>query len=144
MKNIEKAIDFTIITGFLGAGKSTLLQHLLTDQHGKELAIIVNEFGEIGIDGALILDEAGDRMLEMNNGCVCCEVRDDLVVAITKLLDNRNKGLINFKHIVMETTGIARPGPIVETLHSPKLKPLVNLNGIITVVDAYFIASQLD
>ena len=144
MKNIEKAIDFTIITGFLGAGKSTLLQHLLTDQHGKELAIIVNEFGEIGIDGALILDEAGDRMLEMNNGCVCCEVRDDLVVAITKLLDNRNKGLINFKHIVMETTGIARPGPIVETLHSPKLKPLVNLNGIITVVGAYFIASQLD
>jgi len=144
MKDTNQAIDFTIITGFLGAGKSTLLHHLLTDQHGKNLAIIINEFGEIGIDGALILDEAGDRMLEMNNGCVCCEVREDLVTAITKLLDNRNKGLIDFDHIVMETTGIARPGPIVETLHTPNLKQLISLNGIITVVDAFHITSQLD
>ncbi len=144
MKEINNSTDFTIITGFLGAGKSTLMQHLLTSKHGKNLAIIVNEFGEIGIDGALILDEAGDRMLEMNNGCVCCEVREDLVLAITKLLDNRNKGLIYFDHIVMETTGIARPGPIVETLHAPNLKQLVSLNGIITVVDAFYISSQLD
>ena len=144
MEDITKAIDFTIITGFLGAGKSTLLQYLLTNKHRKNLAIIVNEFGEIGIDGALILDESGGRMLEVNNGCVCCEVREDLVVAITKLLDNQSKGLINFDHIVMETTGVARPGPIVETLHTPSLKPLVSLNGIITVVDAYYITSQLN
>ncbi len=144
MDNTNNTTDFTIITGFLGSGKSTLLQHLLTGKHGKNLAIIVNEFGEIGIDGALLLDEAGDRMLEMNNGCVCCEMREDLVVAITKLLDNRNQGLIDFDHIVMETTGIARPGPIVETLHAPNLKQLVSLNGIITVVDAFYISSQLD
>ncbi len=144
MNKANDSTDFTIITGFLGAGKSTLLQHLLTSKHGGNLAIIVNEFGEIGIDGALILDKAGERLLEMNNGCVCCEVRDDLVVAITKLLNNRSNGLIDFEHIVMETTGIVRPGPIVETLHAPKLKPLVSLNGIITVVDAFHISSQLD
>ncbi|HIG79247.1 MAG TPA: GTP-binding protein [Cycloclasticus sp.] len=144
MDNNSDIINFTIITGFLGVGKTTLLRHLLTDQHDQKLAVIINEFGEIGIDGALVLDEAGDRMLEMNNGCVCCEVRDDLVAAITSLLNKRNEGLIEFDQIVMETTGIARPGPIVETLHSPTLKRLVSLNGIITVVDAFHVSSQLD
>jgi G3E family GTPase len=144
MDNNSDIINFTIITGFLGVGKTTLLRHLLTDQHDQKLAVIINEFGEIGLDGALVLDEAGDRMLEMNNGCVCCEVRDDLVAAITSLLNKRNEGLIEFDQIVMETTGIARPGPIVETLHSPTLKRLVSLNGIITVVDAFHVSSQLD
>jgi G3E family GTPase len=144
MKSTNQTTDFSIITGFLGAGKTTLLRRLLSDQHGKSLAVIVNEFGETGIDGALLLDDAGDRMREMNNGCVCCEVREDLVTAITQLLDSRDAGSIQFEHIVMETSGIARPGPIVETLHNPKLKPLISLDGIITVVDAFHLSAQLD
>ncbi len=136
--------SFTILTGFLGAGKTTLLHHLLSAQHDQKLAVIVNELGEIGIDGSLVLDDVPDRILEMNNGCVCCEVREDLVTAIQQLLEARQSGSIQFDHIVMETTGIARPAPIVETLHSPALKKLLRLNGIITVVDAFHITSQLD
>lgn len=136
--------SFTILTGFLGAGKTTLLRHLLSAQHDQKLAIIVNELGEIGIDGSLVLDDVPDRILEMNNGCVCCEVREDLVTAIMQLFDARQRGTIEFDHIVMETTGVARPAPIVETLHSPALKKLLRLNGIITVVDAFHITSQLN
>ncbi len=136
--------SFIMITGFLGAGKTTLLRHLLSAQQDQKLAIIVNELGEIGIDGTLILEDSPDRILEMNNGCVCCEVREDLVAAIKQLLDARQSGAIQFDHIVMETTGVARPAPIVETLHSPTLKKLLHLNGVITVVDAFHIASQLD
>lgn len=137
-------INFTLVTGYLGAGKTSLLRHLLTEHHGYELAFIINEFGEIGIDGALVLEDNAGRMLEMNNGCVCCEVRDDLITAINDLFARREDGTIHFNHIIMETTGLARPGPIVETLRSPVLKQLISLNGIITVVDVFHIASQLD
>ena len=136
-------IPLTILTGFLGAGKTTLLQHILTARHDYRIAVIINEFGEISIDSQLVEGLVDEEIIEMKNGCVCCEISEDLVDGISQLVSKKARGKINFDAIVMETTGLANPGPIVQTLDEVRLKELVKLDGIITVVDACHMDRQL-
>ena len=131
-------IPVTILTGFLGAGKTTLLNYILQQQHGYKFAIIVNEIGEIGIDSQLV-ENAKEEILQMNNGCICCTVRKDLVKSVQALI--RRGG---FDYILIETTGIADPGPVAQTfLNIPQLQQYVQLDSIITVVDAEQIEKQM-
>ena len=134
-----KIIPVSILTGFLGAGKTTLLNYILKEQSQYKFAVIVNEVGKIGIDGQLIENQK-DEIVEMSNGCVCCTVRKDLVQGIQKLL---KKG--GFDYLLIETTGIAEPGPVAQTfVNIPALQRFVQLDGIITVVDAEQILKQMD
>jgi G3E family GTPase len=133
-----KPVPVTILTGFLGAGKTTLLNYILKQQHGYKFAIIVNEVGKIGIDGALI-ERTDDDVLELSNGCVCCTVRKDLVKGVQNLL---KKG--GFDYLLIETTGIADPGPVAQTfLNIPQLQQFVRMDSIITVVDSEQIEKQM-
>jgi len=134
----SKRIPVTILTGFLGAGKTTLLNYILKQQHGYKFAVIVNEIGKIGIDGQLV-ENAQEEIVQMNNGCVCCTVRKDLVKSLQSLI--RRGG---FDYILVETTGIADPGPVAQTfLNIPQLQQYVQLDSIITVVDAEQIEAQM-
>ena len=131
-------IPATILTGFLGAGKTTLLNYILDQQHGYKFGIIVNEVGEIGIDGQLVENQK-EEIVQMNNGCVCCTVRKDLVKGIQQLLKRGG-----FDYLLIETTGIADPGPVAQTfMNIPQLQQLVRLDSIITVVDAEQIHKQM-
>ena len=112
MRKQPGQVPVTVITGFLGSGKTTLLNHILTEDHGQRIAVIVNEFGEIGIDGDLIVKDS-DSVLEMNNGCLCCTVRGDLTKIALDLLKRRDQ----FDRIVIETTGIANPAPVAEVFY---------------------------
>src|ERR1043165_4999253 len=130
-------VPVSILTGFLGAGKTTLLNYILKQQHGYKFAVIVNEVGKIGIDGALI-EKTNDDVLEMSNGCLCCTVRKDLVKGVQNLL---KKG--GFDYLLIETTGIADPGPVAQTfLNIPQLQQYVRLDSIITVVHPEEIEQQ--
>jgi len=133
-----KPIPATILTGFLGAGKTTLLNYILQQQHGYKFGIIVNEVGEIGIDHQLV-ENQGEEIVQMNNGCVCCTVRKDLVRGIQKLIQRGG-----FDYLLVETTGIADPAPIAQTfLNIPALQKYVRLDSIITVVDAEQVVHQM-
>ena len=128
----DAPIPVTVLTGYLGAGKTTLLNRILTEDHGKRYAVIVNEFGEIGIDNDLIVD-ADEEVFEMNNGCVCCTVRGDLIRIVSGLM--RRKG--RFDAIVVETTGLADPGPVAQTFFVDEdVKAKTKLDSVTTVVDA--------
>ncbi|HWI61379.1 MAG TPA: GTP-binding protein [Symbiobacteriaceae bacterium] len=120
------------MTGFLGAGKTTLLNHILKGNHGLRIGVIVNEFGEAGIDGELVL-KADDEVLELNNGCICCTVRTDLLDAVGRLLSRRPR----VEYVLVETTGLANPAPIAQTFMSHGVIDVCRLDSIITVVDAY-------
>ena len=109
MAFIQK-VPVTVLTGFLGAGKTTLLNRILTEEHNQRIAVIVNEFGEVGIDRQLVLD-ADEEILEMNNGCICCTVRGDLIRIISDLMARRE----SFDHLVIETTGLADPAPVIQS-----------------------------
>src|SRR5581483_1840214 len=138
MSENRKPIPATILTGFLVAGKTTLLNYILQQQHGYKFGIIVNEVGEIGIDGQLVENQR-EEIMQMNNGCVCCTVRKDLVKGVQRLLQRGG-----FDYLLIETTGIADPGPVAQTfLNIPQLTKYVRLDSIITVVDAEQIAKQM-
>jgi G3E family GTPase len=133
-------IPVTVLTGYLGAGKTTLLNRILSEDHGRRYAVIVNEFGEIGIDNELILN-TDEELFEMNNGCICCTVRGDLIKTMHGLL---NKGG-NFDAIVVETTGLADPGPVAQTFFVDGfLRSKTELDSVTTVVDAKHIMQRLD
>lgn len=139
MKSSQK-VPVTILTGFLGSGKTTLLNHILTQQHGKRVAVIENEFGEIGIDNELVIN-ADEEIFEMNNGCICCTVRGDLIRILTQLMKRKDK----FDYIMLETTGMANPAPVAQTFFvDDEMQEKFQLDGIITVVDAKHVWLHLD
>ena len=127
----KQGLPVTIITGFLGSGKTTLLNHILTNQSGVKTAVLVNEFGEIGIDNELII-ATEDNMVELNNGCVCCTINNDLVEAVYKVLERPDK----IDYLVVETTGLADPLPVALTFLGTELRDMTRLDSIVTVVDS--------
>lgn len=136
----DPRIPVTVLTGFLGSGKTTLLNRILTEQHGMRIAVIENEFGEVGIDDALVL-EADEEVFEMNNGCICCTVRGDLIRILGSLLRRKDR----FDAILIETTGLADPAPVAQTFFmDDTLKEQLRLDAIVTLVDARHIREHLD
>jgi G3E family GTPase len=137
-------IPVTVLTGYLGAGKTTLLNRILREDHGRRYAVVVNEFGEIGIDGDLIVG-TDEELFEMNNGCICCTVRGDLIRTLQGLLQKSRAGGRPFDAIIVETTGLADPGPVAQTFFvDPVLHAGTVLDSITTVVDAAHIGLRLD
>ena len=137
--NTPHKVPVTILTGFLGSGKTTLLNRILTEEHGRRIAVIENEFGEVGIDQALVIN-ADEEVFEMSNGCICCTVRGDLI----RVLNNLNKRRDKFDYVLVETTGLADPGPVAQTFFmDDELRAEFSLDGIVTLVDAAHIEQQL-
>ncbi len=132
-------IPVTVLTGYLGAGKTTLLNRILTGEHGKRYAVIVNEFGELGIDNDLVVD-TDEEVFEMNNGCICCTVRGDLIRIVAGLMRRKDK----FDGIIIETTGLADPSPVAQTFFMDEgVKQNTTLDAIVTVVDAKHLLARL-
>ena len=137
-------IPVTVLTGYLGAGKTTLLNRILSEDHGKRYAVIVNEFGEIGIDNELVVG-TDEEVFEMNNGCVCCTVRGDLIRILQNLMKRQASAARGFEAIVIETTGLADPGPVAQTFFvDDEIKARMRLDSVTTVVDAKHVGGQLD
>ena len=136
-----RKIPVTVITGYLGSGKTTLLNHILTQQHGRKVAVIVNEFGEVGIDGQLIVQDSDEQLIEFNNGCLCCTVRGDLIETITKLRERAGE----LDAILIETTGLADPAPVASTFFvSEEVRSGTRLDAFVTVVDAINLEQNLE
>ncbi len=134
-------IPVTILTGYLGSGKTTFVNYLLREKHGHKFAIIENEFGEVGIDDGLVL-QTDEEIIEMMNGCICCTVREDLIVTIKKLIKNKKN---KFNHIIIETTGLADPAPVAQTFFVDEdMSSLCRLDSIITFIDAKFTVQHLE
>jgi G3E family GTPase len=135
----DQQIPVTVLTGYLGAGKTTLLNRILTEQHGRKYAVVINEFGELGVDNDLVVD-TDEEVFEMNNGCICCTVRGDLIRIVGGLMKRRDK----FDGIIIETTGLANPAPVAQTFFvDDNVKAKTRLDAIITVVDAKHLPARL-
>ena len=140
MTSDENRLPVPVITGYLGSGKTTLINYILTANHGKRIAVIENEFGEIGIDDALVIN-AEEEIFEMNNGCICCTVRGDLIRILGNLMKRKDK----FDYILVETTGLADPAPVAQTfLVDDEIRSQLKLDAIVTVADAKFLIQHLD
>jgi len=140
----NEMVPVTILTGFLGAGKTTLLNRILKEDHGKKIAVIENEFGEVGVDSEII-EKSDEQIVEMNNGCICCTVRGDLIKILGSLKDKRSSGALKFDRVIIETTGMADPGPVAQTFFTDEdVGGYYLLDSILTVVDAKHAAAQLD
>jgi G3E family GTPase len=138
-------IPTTILTGFLGSGKTTLLKRVLTEAHGQKIAVIENEFGEENIDNEILVSETDEQIIQMSNGCICCTIREDLRVTLQLLAAKRRKGLLDFDRIVIETTGLADPGPVAQTFFmDDEIAETYLLDSILTLVDAKHAAQQLN
>jgi G3E family GTPase len=138
-------IPVTILTGFLGSGKTTLLNRILKEQHGQRIAVIENEFGEAGIDNELLVQDRDEQIVEMNNGCICCTVRGDLVRILGELHARREAGALKFDRVVIETTGLADPAPVAQTFFvDDEIGQRYLLDAIVTLVDAKHAPAQLD
>src|SRR5580693_5996299 len=136
----QAQVPVTVLTGYLGAGKTTLLNRILSEQHGKKYAVIVNEFGELGVDNDLVVN-ADEEVFEMNNGCICCTVRGDLIRIIEGLMKRKDK----FDGIIIETTGLANPAPVAQTFFVDEgVRAKTRLDAIVTVVDAKHLPQRLE
>ena len=139
MATTDSKVPVTVVTGFLGSGKTTLVNYILSENHGKRIAVIENEFGEVGIDDALVID-AEEEIFEMNNGCICCTVRGDLIRILGTLMKRREK----FDYILVETTGLADPAPVAQTFFvDDEIRAQLRLDAIVTVVDAKHLSLHL-
>jgi len=135
-----RKIPITIITGFLGVGKTTLVHNMLKNANGKRIAVLVNEFGEVGVDGELIKTGCGDdncNLIELSNGCICCTVQEEFLPSMIELIERKE----DIDHIVIETSGLAMPKPLVKVVNWPDLKPHITIDAVITVVDAVGLAT---
>ena len=138
-------IPATILTGFLGAGKTTLLKRVLTETHGHKIAVIENEFGEENIDTDILVKDTDEAIIQMSNGCVCCTIRDDLRATLADLAERRRKKELDFERVIIETTGLADPGPVAQTFFmDDEVAEQFLLDAIVTVVDAKHAMQQLD
>lgn len=141
----EPEIPVTILTGFLGAGKTTLLNRILSEDHHHKIAVIENEFGEEGIDNELLVQNDKEQIVQMNNGCICCTIRGDLSRILTNLRLRRDRGEIDFDRVVIETTGVANPGPVCQTFFmDDAIACFYRLDGVVTLVDAKYGNKTLD
>jgi len=138
-------IPATILTGFLGSGKTTLLKRVLTEAHGQKIAVIENEFGDENIDNEILVQDTQEQIIQLNNGCVCCTIREDLRTTLNDLAEKRRKGELSFDRVVIETTGLADPGPVAQTFFmDDEIAESYLLDSILTLVDAKHAESQLD
>ncbi len=138
-------IPATILTGFLGSGKTTLLKRVLTEAHGQKIAVIENEFGEENIDSDILVTETQEQIIQMSNGCICCTIREDLRGALQTLAARKRKGELDFERVVIETTGLADPGPVAQTFFmDDEVAETYLLDSILTLVDAKHAAQQLN
>jgi len=138
-------IPVTILTGFLGSGKTTLLKRILTEAHGQKIAVIENEFGEENIDNDILVNDTQENIIQMNNGCICCSIREDLRETLQLLAAKKRKGLLDFDRVVIETTGLADPGPVAQTFFmDEEIAEQYLLDSILTLVDAKHAPQQLN
>ncbi|MBT9493852.1 MAG: GTP-binding protein [Paucibacter sp.] len=146
MSNAQKGlVPVTILTGFLGSGKTTLLKRILTEAHGQKIAVIENEFGEEDIDTEILVADTEEQIIQMNNGCVCCTIREDLRTTLSDLAAKRRKGELKFDRVVIETTGLADPGPVAQTFFmDDEIAESYLLDSILTLVDAVHAEEQLN
>ena len=141
----QEMVPVTILTGFLGSGKTTLLNRILQEQHGSRIAVIENEFGEAGIDNELLVEDREEQIVEMNNGCICCTVRGDLVRILGELQAKREAKQLDFERVIIETTGMADPGPVAQTFFMDEdIGSYYLLDSIVTLVDAKHAQQQLN
>ena len=138
-------IPATILTGFLGSGKTTLLKRVLTEAHGQKIAVIENEFGEENIDNEILVSDRDEQIIQMSNGCICCTIREDLRATLADLAAKKRKGELDFERVVIETTGVADPGPVAQTFFmDDEIAEAYLLDAIVTLVDAKHAAQQLN